>query len=66
MYPLGIDHLLFYHLCVYHYADLVPAMVNEIQDQDGQVCTESITTNNNSKIMYKRKTKIPLLVKTDQ
>ena len=30
----GINPLLFSHLCIYYYADVVPAVVNKIQDED--------------------------------
>ena len=39
------DPLLFSQLCIYYYADVVPAVVNEIQDEDGLVYTKEITKN---------------------
>ena len=39
-FPDGVNPLLFSQLCIYYYADVVPAVVNEIQDEDGLVYTE--------------------------
>ena len=41
--PDGVNPLLFSQLCIYYYADVVPAVVNEIQDEDGLDCPEQIT-----------------------
>ena len=49
----------------YYYADVVPAAVNEIQDEDGLVYTEEITKNKKGKIVD-TKTKISLVIKTGQ
>ena len=38
-----LNPLLFSQLCIYYYADVVLAVVNEIQEEDGQVYTEEIT-----------------------
>ena len=48
--PDGINSLFFSQLCIYNYADVVPAVVNEIQEEDGQVYTQEITTNKEGKI----------------
>ena len=42
-YPDGVNPLLFSQLCIYYYADVVPAVVNEIQDEDGLVYTKETT-----------------------
>ena len=44
-YPYGVNPLLFSQLCIYYYSDVVPAVVNEIQDDNGLICTEEITKN---------------------
>ena len=38
--PDGVNPLLFSQLCIYYYADMVPAVVSEIQDKDGLIYTE--------------------------
>ena len=38
-----VEPLLFSQLCIYHYADKVPAVVNEIQPEDSLVHTKAIT-----------------------
>ena len=43
--PDGVNPLLFSQLCIYYYTDEVPAVVNEVQDEDGLVYTEEITKN---------------------
>ena len=50
----GVNHLLFSQLCIYYCADVVPAVVNEIQDDDGLVYTEEITKNKRGKIIDKK------------
>ena len=55
--PAGFNPLLFSQLCTYYYADVVPAVVNEIQDEDGLVYTEEITKNKKGKIINKKTTK---------
>ena len=57
-----VNPLLFSQLCIYYYADVVPAVVNEIWDEDGLVYTEEITKNKNGKIINKKKHKILLAV----
>ena len=52
--PDGVNPLLFSQLCIYYYADIVPAVVNEIQDEDGLVYTEEITKNKEGKIIDKK------------
>ena len=41
--PDRVYPLLFSQLCIYYYTDVVPAVMNEIQDEDGLVYTEEIT-----------------------
>ena len=62
--PDGVNPLLSSQLYIYHYADVVPAVVNEIQDEDGLVYTEEITKNKEGKIINKRNAKILQVVKT--
>ena len=62
----GVNPLLFSQLCIYYYADVVPAVVNEVQDKDGLVYTKEITKNKKGNIIDKKNTKILLAVKTDQ
>ena len=52
--PDGVNPLLFSQLCIYYYADIVPAVVNEIQDEDGLVCTKEITKNKKGNIINKK------------
>ena len=52
--PDGVNPLLFSHLCIYYYADVVPAVVNEIQDEDGLVYTKEITKNKKGNIINKK------------
>ena len=49
--PDGVNPLLFSQLCIYYYADVVPAVVNEIQDENGLVYTEEITINRKDRIL---------------
>ena len=49
-----VGHLLFSQLCIYYYADKVPAVFNEIQTEDGPVYTEAITKNKDGKIIFKK------------
>ena len=44
-WPDGVNPLLFSQLCIYYYADVVSALVNKIQDEDGLTYTEEITKN---------------------
>ena len=39
--------------CAYYYVDVVPAVVNEIQDEDGLDYTEEITKTKEGKIVIK-------------
>ena len=48
---LGVDHLLFSQLCAYYYTNVVPAVVNEIQE-DGVIFIESVDTNDEGKIIW--------------
>ena len=43
--PDRVNPLLFSQLCIYYYADVVLAVVNKIQDEDGLVYTKEITGN---------------------
>ena len=45
----GADSLLFLQLYIYHYGYIVPAVVNEIQAEDGLVYIEAVTKNKKSK-----------------
>ena len=66
-YPDGVNHLLFSQLCIHYYADVVPAVMNEIRDEDGLVYTKEITKNKKGNIINKKKTpKFLLAVKTNQ
>ena len=53
--PDGVNPLVFSQLCIYYYADVVPAVVNERQDEDGLVYTEEITRNNKGNSINKKK-----------
>ena len=53
--PEGVEPLLFSQLCIYYYADKVPAVVHEIEAEDGLVYTEAITKNKDGKIIFKKK-----------
>ena len=50
----GVNPLLFSQLCIYYYADVVPAVVNKIQDEDGLVYTKEITKNRKGKVIDKK------------
>ena len=52
--PDGVNPLLFSQLCIYYYTDVVPTVVNEIQDKDGLVYTKEITRNRKGKIVNKK------------
>ena len=52
--PEGVEPLLFSQLCIYYYADKVPAVVHEIEAEDGLVYTEAITKNKDGKIIFKK------------
>ena len=54
----GVNPLLFSQLCIYYYADVVPAVVNKIQDEHGLVYTKEITKNKKGNIINKKNTKI--------
>ena len=51
-------------LCIYYYADRVPAVVNETKNEDGLVYTEEINKNKKDKVTNKKHTKISLVVKS--
>ena len=55
--PQNVDPLLFSQLCVYFYIDIRPAVVNEIIEGDC-VYTESIATNLDGEVVYKKNTNI--------
>ena len=52
--PDRVNPLLFSHLCIYYYADVVPALVNEIQDEDVLIYTKEITKNKKGNIIDKK------------
>ena len=52
-FPQNIDLLLFSELYVYHYMDIRTAVVNEIEE-GSQIYTESIITNDNGEVVYKK------------
>ena len=64
--PEGVEPLLFSQLCIYYYADKVPAVVHEIQAEDGLVYTEAITKNKDGKVIFKKNTKISVQIKMSQ
>ena len=43
---------IFSQLCVYYYTDVVPAVVNEIQE-DGVTFIEAVTTSDEGKMIHK-------------
>ena len=49
-----VNPLLFSQLCIYSYADVVPAVVNEICDEDGLVYTKEVTKNKKGNIIDKK------------
>ena len=53
--PDGVNPLLFSQLCIYYNADAVPAVVNEVQDEDGLIYTEEITKNKKGNVIDKKK-----------
>ena len=52
--PDGVNPLLFSQLFIYYYADVVPAVVNEIQDEGGLVYTEGLTKNKEGRIINQK------------
>ena len=52
--PDGVNPLLFLQLCIYYYADVVPAVVSEICDEDGLIYTEEVTKNKQGSIIDKK------------
>ena len=64
--PDGDNPILFSQLCIYYYADVVTAAVNEVQDEDGLVYTKEITKNKKGNIKDKKNTKILLAVRMSQ
>ena len=50
----GVNPLLSSQLCIYYYADVVPAVVNEVQDEDGLIYTEEITKNKKGNVIDKK------------
>ena len=54
--PQNVDQLLFSQQCVYYYTDIRPAVVNEVKEGDC-VYTETIVTNLDGEVMYKKKNK---------
>ena len=64
--PDSVEPLLFSQLCIYYYADKVPAVVHEIEAEDDIVYTEAITKNKDGKIFFKKNTKISVQIKMSQ
>ena len=65
--PEGVEPLLFSQLCIYYYADKVPAVVHKIEAEDGLVYTVAITKKKDGKIIFKKKhTKISVQIKMSQ
>ena len=64
--PDRVNPLLFSQLCIYYYADVVPAVVNKICDEDGLVYTKEVTKNKKGNIIDKKNTKIVRVVKMSQ
>ena len=52
--PEGVEPLLFSQLCIHYYADMMPAVVHEIEAEDGLVYTEAVTKNKDGKIILKK------------
>ena len=52
--PERVEPLLFSQLCIYGSLDKVPALVHEIEAEDGIVSTEAITKNKDGKIIFKK------------
>ena len=52
--PDGVNPLLFSQLCINYYADVVPAVVSEICDEDGLVYTKEVTKNKKCNIIGKK------------
>ena len=52
--PDGVNPLLFSQLCIYYYADVVPAVVNKIQDKDGLIYTKDIAKNKKGNVIDKK------------
>ena len=53
-----VNPLLFSQLCIYYHADVVPAVVNEICDEDGLIYTTKVTKNKKGNIIDKKNTNI--------
>ena len=52
--PEGVEPLLFSQLYIYYFGDKVPAVVHEIEAEDGLDYTEAITKNKDDKIILKK------------
>ena len=50
----GVNPLLFSQLCIYYYTDVVPAVVSEIQDEEGIINTKNITKNKKGNTVNKK------------
>ena len=50
-----VNPLLFSQLCIYYYADVVPAVLNEICDEDELDYTKKVTKNKKGNIIDKKK-----------
>ena len=62
----GVNPLLFSQLCIYYYADVVPAVVNKIHDEDGLIYTTQVTKNKKGNVIDKKNTKISSALKMSQ
>ena len=49
-----VNPQLFSQLCIYYYADVVPAVVNKICDEDGLVYTKEVTKNKIGNVIDKK------------
>ena len=52
--PDGVNPLLFSQMCIYCYADVVPAVVNKIHDEDGLIYTKEVTKNEKGNVIDKK------------
>ena len=64
-FPEGVEPLLLSQLCIYYYANKMPAVVHEIEAEDGLFYTETVTKNKDGKIILKN-TKTLILIKMSQ
>ena len=48
-YLKDTNSLVFSQLCIYYYANIIPALVNGVQLEDGQIYIEAVTKTKNGK-----------------